>query len=91
MQAQAEAQGNAHFSHFGLDNNLLDELQALFASYAETGQGSRTATAQRPDERKLGSAGEHDRAQRLRLKPVESSCDRQSTERDAVEAGRHRY
>ena len=39
MQAQAEAQGNAHFSHFGLDNNLLDELQALFASYAETGQG----------------------------------------------------
>ena len=38
-QAEAEAQGNQHFSHFGVDNNLIGELQNLFATYAKTGQG----------------------------------------------------
>ena len=38
-QAEAEKQGNEHFSHFGVDNNLIVELQNLFASYAKTGQG----------------------------------------------------
>jgi phosphoribulokinase len=39
--AEAEAQGNKHFSHFGPENNLFPELEKLFASYAETGTGKR--------------------------------------------------
>jgi len=42
MAAKCEeetARGNPNFSHFGLDCNLLDELQALFAEYAEHGTG----------------------------------------------------
>lgn len=40
-QAMAEAAraGNAHFSHFGPEANLLEELEALFRCYGETGQG----------------------------------------------------
>jgi phosphoribulokinase len=38
-QAEAEKGGNKHFSHFGPDNNLFSELEALFRSYAETGSG----------------------------------------------------
>ncbi|ODS92113.1 MAG: phosphoribulokinase [Comamonas sp. SCN 65-56] len=38
-QAEAEKAGNKHFSHFGPDNNLFGELEALFRSYGETGQG----------------------------------------------------
>ena len=38
-QAEAERQGNKHFSHFGADNNLFGELEALFRSYGESGQG----------------------------------------------------
>ncbi|GAB4089771.1 phosphoribulokinase [Hydrogenophaga soli] len=37
--AQAEAEGNKHFSHFGADNNLFGELEGLFKSYAESGTG----------------------------------------------------
>jgi phosphoribulokinase len=37
--AEAAAAGNQHFSHFGPEANLLDELQALFRSYGETGSG----------------------------------------------------
>ncbi|HRN75681.1 phosphoribulokinase [Ottowia sp.] len=37
--AEAEQQGNKHFSHFGPDNNLFGELEALFRTYGETGQG----------------------------------------------------
>ncbi len=39
--AEAEAAGNKHFSHFGADNNLFAELELLFRSYAETGNGQR--------------------------------------------------
>jgi phosphoribulokinase len=38
-QAEAETSGNKNFSHFGPDNNLFGELESLFQSYAETGQG----------------------------------------------------
>ncbi len=38
-QAEAEQQGNKHFSHFGPDNNLFGELETLFRTYGETGQG----------------------------------------------------
>ena len=38
-QAEAEKAGNKHFSHFGPDNNLFEELEGLFRSYSETGTG----------------------------------------------------
>ncbi|MEO7050736.1 MAG: phosphoribulokinase [Rhodanobacter sp.] len=38
-QAEAEASGDKHFSHFGPDNNLFDELEGLFSSYALAGSG----------------------------------------------------
>ncbi len=37
--AEAEAQNDRHISHFGLETNLLDELEAVFAEYGRTGQG----------------------------------------------------
>jgi phosphoribulokinase len=37
--AEALAQGNLHFSHFGSEANLFAELAALFASYGEAGSG----------------------------------------------------
>jgi phosphoribulokinase len=37
--AEASASGNQHFSHFGIENNLLEELEALFRYYGETGSG----------------------------------------------------
>src|ERR1043165_3520023 len=40
-QADAEAAGDAHFSHFGPDNNLFAELAELFRSYSECGTGKR--------------------------------------------------
>ncbi|HSW04827.1 phosphoribulokinase [Aquabacterium sp.] len=40
-QAEAERAGNMNFSHFGAENNLFAELEALFADYAATGTGRR--------------------------------------------------
>jgi phosphoribulokinase len=37
--AAETARGNPHFSHFGPENNLFEELEALFRTYAESGQG----------------------------------------------------
>jgi len=37
--AEAAAVGNNHFSHFGPEANLLDELAALFESYGRSGTG----------------------------------------------------
>ncbi|MDP2065768.1 MAG: phosphoribulokinase [Burkholderiaceae bacterium] len=39
--AEAERRGDKHFSHFGPENNLFAEIEALFRSYAETGTGRR--------------------------------------------------
>jgi|HigsolmetaAR205D_1030408.scaffolds.fasta_scaffold00636_6 phosphoribulokinase len=39
--AEALARGDVHFSHFGPDANLFEELEALFRSYGESGQGRR--------------------------------------------------
>ncbi|MFB0936996.1 MAG: phosphoribulokinase [Propionivibrio sp.] len=39
--AEEEAAGNNHFSHFGPQANLIEELEALFREYGETGQGKR--------------------------------------------------
>ena len=38
---EAEAQGNKNFSHFGPENNLFADLEALFANYAQTGTGKQ--------------------------------------------------
>ena len=37
--AEAEKAGDKHFSHFGPEANLLEQLQALFKSYGESGRG----------------------------------------------------
>ena len=37
--AEELAWGNQHFSHFGAENNLFEELEALFRDYAATGRG----------------------------------------------------
>jgi phosphoribulokinase len=37
--AEAEQAGDRNFSHFGPENNLFAELEALFRSYAESGTG----------------------------------------------------
>jgi len=37
--AEAAKTGNAHFSHFGPEANLLEELEALFRDYGERGSG----------------------------------------------------
>ncbi|MFN0217669.1 MAG: phosphoribulokinase [Hyphomicrobium sp.] len=37
--AKSAAAGNPNFSHFGLEANLLAELQTLFATYAASGAG----------------------------------------------------
>jgi len=37
--AEEEKKGNRNFSHFGIGANLLDELEAVFRSYAESGTG----------------------------------------------------
>ena len=37
--AEAARSGNHHFSHFGPEANLFEELEALFASYGESGSG----------------------------------------------------
>jgi len=37
--AEAAAGGNQHFSHFGPEANLLEELEALFRAYGEAGRG----------------------------------------------------
>jgi len=36
---EARLAGNIHFSHFGPDANLLEELEALFKHYGATGRG----------------------------------------------------
>ena len=39
MQAEAEQAGDKHFSHFGPENNLFAELEALFRDYGNSGTG----------------------------------------------------
>jgi len=48
--ADAAATGNQHFSHFGPEANLLEELEALFRSYGETGTGRLRKYLHNPQE-----------------------------------------
>jgi phosphoribulokinase len=38
---KAEAAGNRHFSHFGPEANLFDEIEKCFKTYGETGGGKK--------------------------------------------------
>lgn len=40
-QAEAERNGNLHFSHFGPETNLFAELEELFDTYGRSGTGRR--------------------------------------------------
>ncbi len=46
---QATSEGR-NFSHFGLNANLLDKLEALFREYGETGSGQRRYYLHSPEE-----------------------------------------
>ncbi|MDD4944568.1 MAG: phosphoribulokinase, partial [Rhodoferax sp.] len=48
--AEAEAAGNKNFSHFGPENNLFPELEALFRDYGLTGVGKRRKYLHDPEE-----------------------------------------
>ena len=39
VMAKAEASGNKHFSHFGPEANLFEELESVFKQYGENGTG----------------------------------------------------
>jgi phosphoribulokinase len=39
MMTEEAAKGNHHFSHFGPEANLFEELEQTFKTYGETGQG----------------------------------------------------
>lgn len=39
--AEEAAAGNHHFSHFGINANILEDLEKLFKDYSETGVGKR--------------------------------------------------
>ncbi|MBC7938958.1 MAG: phosphoribulokinase [Chitinophagaceae bacterium] len=51
-QADAEKAGNKNFSHFGPENNLFPELEALFRDYGESGTGRRRKYLHDPGEAK---------------------------------------
>jgi phosphoribulokinase len=40
---EAAARGDHHYSHFGLDSNLFEELEKTFRTYSETGGGKTRA------------------------------------------------
>jgi phosphoribulokinase len=49
-QAEAEKAGDKNFSHFGPENNLFPELEQLFRSYGECGNGQRRKYLHDPGE-----------------------------------------
>jgi phosphoribulokinase len=54
--AAAEKTGNNHFSHFGPEANLLEELAAVFKAYGETGRGkTRTYVHDAQEAEQFGS------------------------------------
>ena len=50
--AEEQAAGNNHFSHFGPDSNLFEELESLFKSYGRTGIGRNRKYLHDADEAK---------------------------------------
>ncbi|MBX9587806.1 MAG: hypothetical protein K2X43_00785 [Hyphomonadaceae bacterium] len=39
VMAEAASNGDSHFSHFGPEANLLEELESVFRFYSESGKG----------------------------------------------------
>ena len=48
--AEAEKAGNRHFSHFGPEANLFEELESVFREYGETGNGRHRKYLHDPEE-----------------------------------------
>jgi phosphoribulokinase len=53
VMADEEARGNRNFSHFGPSANLLEELEAVFASYSARGQAKTRHYVHDDEEAKL--------------------------------------
>ena len=51
--AEAEKKGDRHFSHFGADANLFEELEGVFKDYSETGTGRTRHYVHNQEETKL--------------------------------------
>jgi len=63
---KAEAAGNRHFSHFGEEANLFEELEKVFKQYSETGSGKKRYYLHSDEE-----AAEHNARLKTSLKPGE--------------------
>jgi phosphoribulokinase len=63
---KAEASGNRHFSHFGEEANLFDELARCFQSYGQSGGGKKRYYLHSDEE-----AAEHNKRLGTSLKPGE--------------------
>ncbi len=63
---EAESRGNQHFSHFGPEANLFEDLEATFRTYGENGTG-RSRYYLHSDE----EAAEHNQRLGVQLKPGE--------------------
>jgi phosphoribulokinase len=56
VMATEQERGNSHFSHFGPDANLLEELEETFRSYSATGKGkTRHYIHDQAEEEKFGA------------------------------------
>ncbi len=53
VMSDEEARGNRHFSHFGPSANLLEELEAVFRTYSETGHAKTRHYVHDKDEMEL--------------------------------------
>jgi len=53
VMAQEAEKGNNHFSHFGLEANLVQELENVFRDFGETGTGKTRHYVHDEDEEKL--------------------------------------
>jgi len=56
VMSDEEARGNRHFSHFGPAANLLEELEAVFRTYSETGCAKTRHYVHDPDEAEVYGA-----------------------------------
>ncbi|MGP0061251.1 MAG: phosphoribulokinase [Beijerinckiaceae bacterium] len=56
VMAEEAVHGNHHFSHFGPTANLLEELEAVFKTYSETGRAKTRHYAHDADEAELYGA-----------------------------------
>jgi len=56
VMGDEEARGNRHFSHFGPSANLLQELEAVFRTYSETGRAKTRHYVHDQDEAELYGA-----------------------------------